>query len=110
MFWLAVTGPAILAVSKGPQSQSRYCWWYRSNFSTDFDISDIAGPVLGLLTSWVSIVFIMLGLEASRLEGVQKSAQQRWSCSEVGYTVQSSNHGPKVLHLILDLDSILSKF
>ena len=39
---------AALAVSKGPQSQLRYCWWYRSSHSTDFDISEIASPVLSL--------------------------------------------------------------
>ena len=37
------TWPAILAVSKGPQSQFRY--WYGSNYG-NFDISEMAGPVL----------------------------------------------------------------
>ena len=37
-----MTGLAVLAVSKGPQSQFRYCWWYRSSHGTDFDISEIA--------------------------------------------------------------------
>ena len=30
---------------KGPQSQLRYFCWYRSSHGTDFDISEIAGPV-----------------------------------------------------------------
>ena len=34
--------PAILAVSKGPQSQFRYCSWCRSNHGTDFDVYEIA--------------------------------------------------------------------
>ena len=38
-------GPVILAVSKGPLSQLRYCLWYRSSHGTDFDISEIASPV-----------------------------------------------------------------
>ena len=40
-----MAGPAILAVSKGPQSQFRYCWWYRKSHGIDFDVSEIAGPV-----------------------------------------------------------------
>ena len=28
------------------QSQFRYCWWYRGSYATDFDISEIANPVL----------------------------------------------------------------
>ena len=36
----------ILAVSKGPQSQFRYCRWYRSSHGTDFDISETADLVL----------------------------------------------------------------
>ena len=36
------TGCAILALSKGPQSQLRYCWWY--SHGTDFDSSEIASP------------------------------------------------------------------
>ena len=35
-------GPALFAVSMPPQSQSRYCWWYRSSHGTDSDISEIA--------------------------------------------------------------------
>ena len=36
----------ILAVSKGPQSQVRYCsMGYRSSYGTDLDDSDIASPV-----------------------------------------------------------------
>ena len=31
-----------LAVSKGPQSRVRYCWWYRSSHSTDLGTSSIA--------------------------------------------------------------------
>ena len=40
----ASTGPAIVAVSKGPHSQFRYCWWYRSSHGTDLDVSEIASP------------------------------------------------------------------
>ena len=40
-----MAGPALLAVSKWPQSQFQYCWWYRSSRGSDFDISEIAGPV-----------------------------------------------------------------
>ena len=37
--WLGfITKPALLAVSKGPQSQFRYYWWYRSRRSTDFTL------------------------------------------------------------------------
>ena len=42
---LGSKGPAIWTVSKGPQSQFRYCLWYRSSHGTDFDISEIASPV-----------------------------------------------------------------
>ena len=34
----SITGPAILAVSKGFQSEFRYGWRYRSSHVTDFDI------------------------------------------------------------------------
>ena len=37
---------ALLAVSEGPQSQFRYCWWYRSRYATDFDNSETAAPVI----------------------------------------------------------------
>ena len=40
------TGPAILAVSKGPRSQFKYCLWSRSSHGTDFDIAGVASPVL----------------------------------------------------------------
>ena len=30
----------ILVGSKWPQSQFRYCWWYRGSQSSDFDISE----------------------------------------------------------------------
>ena len=33
-----------MAVSKGPQSQFRYCWWRRSSHGTDSEISEIADP------------------------------------------------------------------
>ena len=49
------TGPAILAVVKGPQSQTRYCSWYRSSHGTDFDISEIAIPVSIYLSIYLSI-------------------------------------------------------
>ena len=39
-------GLAVLAVSKGPQSQFRYCWWHGGSHGTDFDISEIANPVV----------------------------------------------------------------
>ena len=32
------TGPAILAVSNGPQRQFRYCCWYRSSRGAELDI------------------------------------------------------------------------
>ena len=38
------TGPAILAVSKGPQSHLRYGWWYGGSHGTDINISEIASP------------------------------------------------------------------
>ena len=38
-FGARVPGPAVLAVSKGPQSQLRYCGWYRSSHCTNFDMS-----------------------------------------------------------------------
>ena len=34
----------ILAVWKGPQSQFRYCWWYRSSPGTDFRCFWNSGP------------------------------------------------------------------
>ena len=45
---LDLSGPAILFVSKGPQSQFRCYWWHRSSCGTDFDISEITDPVYGL--------------------------------------------------------------
>ena len=44
------TGPAVLAVSKGLQSQFRYCLWHRSSYSTDFDMSEIASPVIATIS------------------------------------------------------------
>ena len=41
-------GPVIFVVSKGPQSQFRHCWWCRSRHGTDFDISEIADPVVNM--------------------------------------------------------------
>ena len=41
---IVIAGSAVLAVPKGPQSQFRHCWWYRSSHGTDVDIPDIAGP------------------------------------------------------------------
>ena len=35
-----------LAVSKGPQRQFRYCWWYRSSHGTDFDVSEMLSPAI----------------------------------------------------------------
>ena len=45
-------GPAILAVLKAPQSQFRYCLWYRSSHGTNFDISEIASPDVHVLNPW----------------------------------------------------------
>ena len=49
-----------MAVSKGPQSQFRYCWWYRRFHGTDFEISGIAGLVLGIVISksWVDTFYL----------------------------------------------------
>ena len=44
------TRPAILADSKGPQHQLRYCWWYGSSRSTDFAISEMTGPVIAVVS------------------------------------------------------------
>ena len=44
---LFLAGPAIWAVSKGPQSQFRYCRWYKGRYGTDFDNSEIASPFWG---------------------------------------------------------------
>ena len=53
-------GPGIVAVSKGPQSQFRYCWWYTSSHSTESDISEKASP--GFPRSLGKLLLQFLGL------------------------------------------------
>ena len=36
----------MLAVSTGPQRQFGHYWQYRSSHGTDFDVSELASPVL----------------------------------------------------------------
>ena len=69
----AWTGPAILAVSKGPQSQFGYCLWYRNSNSTAFDVPDTASSIgagfarcKGLV---LNCLYVFLGTELTTNSG-----------------------------------------